>query len=149
MGATYFFDFVRFQFTQRNDTGQFSQLLTFVLIRLYYYYYSAAEGSPIAGFGFAPSTIRAGATGTAGTAMAVPKKQKNKKKQKKLPKKPVYIHGTSKTGEKKFRCMILYRESPRVQDLPSKFQKFSGGGLPDPLKHGPSAAPLRGSCLRP
>ena len=35
--------------------------------------------------------------------------------------------GTSKTGEKKFRHMILYRESPRVQDLHSKFHKKSGG----------------------
>ena len=85
-------------------------------------------------------TYRAGATGTAGTAMAVPKQKKTKTKS---------GRGTSKTGEKKFRCMILYRESPRVQDLPPKFQTNSGGRPPDPLKHGPSAAPLRGSCLRP
>ena len=77
---------------------------------------------------------RAGATGT---AMAVPTSQK------------VGPRGTFKTGEKKFRCMILYRESPGVQDLPSKFQKCSGGGPPHPLKDGPLAAPLCGSCLRP
>ena len=50
--------------------------------------------------------------------MAVPKKEKRKK---------VGPCGTSKTEEKRFRCMILYRESPRVQNLPSKFQILSGG----------------------
>ena len=77
------------------------------------------------------SVYRAGATGT---AMTVPTSQN------------VGPRGPSKPGEKKSRCMILYRESPRVQDLPSNFQKTSGD---DPLKDGPSAAPLHGSCLRP
>ena len=70
---------------------------------------------------YVPGT-RAGATGTAGTAMAVPTSQK------------VGPRGTSKTGEKKFRCMILYRESPRVQDLPSKFLKMLEEDPGPPLK---------------